>query len=111
MVSPDREAETIQEGSEPEDFWSSLGGQGEYSTEIDLDKPILMPRLFHVRMMPSGKFRAVEINNFEQSDLVEDDVMILDSGAEIYVWVGSGADEQEKEKASEMAKVITYLHE
>ena len=55
-------------------------------------------------MPGSGKMRAVEINSFEQSDLVPDDVMILDSGAEIYVWVGKDADEEEKHAGIKMAK-------
>jgi gelsolin len=36
--------------------------------------------------------------------LVSDDVMILDSGAEIYVWVGKEADEDERKNAISMAK-------
>ena len=55
-------------------------------------------------MPGSGKMRAVEINSFEQADLVPDDVMILDSGAEIYVWVGKDADEEEKRAGIGMAK-------
>ena len=43
---------------------------GDYSKEIDLDKPILEPRLFHCRQVGSG-FRAVEINNFEQGVSLE----------------------------------------
>jgi len=31
--------------------------------------------------------------------------MILDSGAEIYVWIGKDADEGEKKEAMSMAKV------
>ena len=104
VICPDREPEVITEGSEPDAFWDGLGGKGEYSKEFDLDKPILEPRLFHVRTMPSGKFRAVEINDFEQKDLVPDDVMILDSGDEIYVWVGKDSDAEERKKAMEMAQ-------
>ncbi len=33
--------------------------------------------------------------------------MILDSGAEIYVWVGKAADQEEKAAALKMAKVGT----
>lgn len=40
-----------------------------------------------------------------QQDLNEDDVMVLDSGDEVYVWVGRGSDDQEKEKAFAMAEV------
>lgn len=31
--------------------------------------------------------------------------MVLDSGDEVYVWVGRGSDDQEKEKAFAMAEV------
>ena len=66
VVSPDRAAEKIAEGGEPDEFWSAIRGKGEYSKEVNLDRPILEPRLFHCREMPSGKMRAVEINTFEQ---------------------------------------------
>lgn len=35
--------------------------------------------------------------------------MVLDSGDEVYVWVGQGSDEQEKEKAFTMAEVSLAL--
>ena len=31
--------------------------------------------------------------------------MVLDSGDEVYVWVGRGSDDEEKEKALTMAEV------
>jgi len=71
---------------------------------VDFDKPILEPRLFHCKEMSNGTLRALEINHFEQSDLVSDDVMILDSGDEIYVWIGNEAKDDEKEKGLDIAK-------
>ena len=44
-----------------------------------------------------------EIQDFDKSDLVSDDVMILDSGDELYVWVGNDSVAEEKEKALELA--------
>ena len=49
------------------------------------------------------------IINFHWQDLNEDDVMVLDSGDEVYVWIGKGADDQEKEKAFAMAEVTDRL--
>lgn len=105
-LSPDHEAVVVNEGEEPDEFWDALGGQGEYDTEIDpAGAPFLEPRLFHCTIRSNGKFRVEEIANFEQDDLEPDDIMVLDGGDEVYVWVGSGSTEEEKQKSSEMAKV------
>lgn len=38
-------------------------------------------------------------------DLDVDDIMVLDGGDEIYVWIGDGSTKEEKEKSIDMAKV------
>lgn len=67
--------------------------------------PFLEPRLFHCTIRSNGKFRVEEIANYEQDDLDPDDIMVLDGGDEVYVWIGNGSTEEEKEKSNEMAKV------
>ena len=37
-------------------------------------------------------------------DLVSDDVMVLDAGDELYVWLGKDSDASEKEGGLQMAK-------
>lgn len=67
VLSPNNEIQTIVEGSEPSEFWSALGGQGEYDTELDRPgAPFLEPRLFHCRILTNGKFRVEEVAKFEQ---------------------------------------------
>nr|XP_027221280.1 gelsolin, cytoplasmic-like [Penaeus vannamei] len=107
LVSPGRDVQEMAEGSEDDGFWSALGGQADYQKARDLDKPLLYPRLFHCTISPAGCLRVNEVANFGQEDLNEDDVMVLDSGDEVYVWIGRGSDDQEKEKAFEMAE--TYI--
>ena len=40
-----------------------------------------------------------EVAQFGQDDLLDDDVMMLDVGTAVYLWVGSGANAEEKTKA------------
>merc|ERR1719341_2824068 len=49
------------------------------------------------------KARAFEVFDFEQKDLISDDVMLLDSGDEVYVWVGKEADKAEIDSGLTMA--------
>jgi len=105
LVSPGRNHEVIQEGSEPDEFWNGLGGKGEYSKTIhNMDKPILEPRLFQCLELNGGRFRALEIDDFDQKDLIPDSVLILDSGDEIYIWVGNEASDSDKENSLKLAK-------
>ena len=67
LVSPGRDVVTVAEGDEDEDFWTSLGGQGEYQTmRGHLDKPLLSPRLFHCVVSPAGCLRVNEVSVFTQ---------------------------------------------
>lgn len=106
VVSPGRVARTIAEGEEPEEFWNGLGGEADYDRELDpAGPPFLEARLFHCKIRWNGKFRVEEVAEFEQEDLDQDDIMVMDGGDEVYVWEGNGATAEEREKAMDMAKV------
>uniref|UniRef100_A0A1A9WIF6 Gelsolin-like domain-containing protein n=1 Tax=Glossina brevipalpis TaxID=37001 RepID=A0A1A9WIF6_9MUSC len=100
---------TVEEGAEPDEFWELMNGEGIYDRSLnEKSAPILEPRLFHCRLI-NNKIKVEEIMHFEQADLDFDDVMLLDSGDEIYLWVGSGASADENGKILDIAnKYITF---
>ncbi|KAK2720027.1 hypothetical protein QYM36_004066, partial [Artemia franciscana] len=92
-------------GQEKDDFWEAIGGKGEYASNKILadESPDFDPRLFQCSNA-SGKFKAEEIIEFNQNDLVPDDVMVLDACTTIYVWIGAESNKTERERAMQMAQ-------
>jgi hypothetical protein len=60
-------------------------------------------RLFH-GSNATGNFRLQEILNFSQVDLVEEDVMLLDIGDAIFVWLGADSNDAERKACVESAR-------
>ncbi len=65
--------------------------------------------MFHVtQATATATFAAKEVLDFYQDDLVTRDAMILDAGAELFVWIGSKSNETKKKKAIEIS--VEYLN-
>lgn len=54
-------------------------------------------------------WQVEEIYNFSQDDLLTEDVLILDTHAEVFVWVGQCVDIKEKQNAFEIGEVLPML--
>uniref|UniRef100_A0A674NW28 Scinderin like b n=1 Tax=Takifugu rubripes TaxID=31033 RepID=A0A674NW28_TAKRU len=94
----------VQEGKEPADFWSALGGKKEYQTSTGLKKMVKPPRLFGCSNK-TGTILVEEVpGDFTQSDLATDDVMLLDTWDQIFLWVGKDANDEERKEAPRIAK-------
>lgn len=78
----------VKEGEEPEEFWSSLGGKGAYSSVKAGELAPRDPRLFQLSNA-TGSFKVEEVFYFEQEDLNDEDVMLLDSYTTVFLWIGS----------------------
>jgi hypothetical protein len=96
---------TFAEGSESEEFWSQLGGKGDYFQGVVSDVETDSIRLFHCTNA-TGKFKTEEVPNFSQQSLLDetDDVMLLDTGRELYIWNGPDSNDAERKLAKELAE-------
>ncbi|XP_036323482.1 gelsolin-like [Rhagoletis pomonella] len=100
----DAAVEVVEEGAEPDDFWEFLHGEGIYDRSMgDVTKPLLEPRLFHCHL-DGKRLQAEEVAHFEQADLDPNDIMLLDGGDEIYMWVGAAASAEENGRLLELVE-------
>ena len=103
LLKGDRKLEIFAEGSETDEFWGFIGGKGEYA-QVDGDAvlQIAEARLFQCTNK-TGAFDVEEIYNFCQDDLIDDDVMLLDTYTAVYVWIGTESNDVEKKMAADVA--------
>eukprot|EP00794_Sanderia_malayensis_P007248 gene7248-8056_t len=99
-IAPTGDLVIIQEGYEINDFWSLLGGKAEYSSneKVQTELQTFPPRLYQCSNA-SGTFKVEQIVDFDQEDLCEDDVMLLDIYDEVFVWIGKGANDLERQES------------
>ncbi|XP_053838272.1 villin-1 [Vidua macroura] len=105
------EKPVIAEGQETPEFWLALGGKSQYasSKRLQEENPSVPPRLFECSNK-TGTFLATEIIDFTQDDLEESDVYLLDTWDQVFLWLGKGANESEKEAAAVMAQEYLRSH-
>ncbi|XP_073322737.1 gelsolin-like [Pagrus major] len=93
---------SLKEGQEEDAFWDALGGQEEYcrSPRLKNNMEAHPPRLFACSNK-TGNFLMDEVpGELTQDDLLPDDVMILDTWDQVFVWIGDEAHEEEKMEAA-----------
>lgn len=98
-------ASELAEGCETDDFWEALGGKTEYCTSLRLRDSMDShpPRLFACSNK-TGRFMIEEVpGEITQDDLASDDIMILDTWEELFVWIGNDANEEEKAEVMKSA--------
>ncbi|KAF7154144.1 hypothetical protein RHSIM_Rhsim01G0002300 [Rhododendron simsii] len=91
LIKPNLQSKTQKEGAESEQFWDLLGGKSEYpSQKIGRDAES-ESHLFSCTFI-KGDLKVTEIYNFNQDDLMTEDIYILDCRSDIFIWVGQQVD-------------------
>ncbi|KAJ8755566.1 hypothetical protein K2173_022145 [Erythroxylum novogranatense] len=103
FLKPGTAVKHSKEGTESSSFWFALGGKQNYTSKRVSPETVRDPHLFSYSFN-KGKFQIEEIYNFSQDDLLTEDVLILDTHAEIFVWVGHSVDSKEKQNAFEIGQ-------
>ncbi|XP_059827690.1 advillin [Hypanus sabinus] len=106
-----REKQTVLEGQEPTDFWAMLGGKAPYASDKRFQEEDVEydPRLFECSNQ-TGRFIMTEVYDFTQEDLDEDDIMLLDTWEEIFLWIGRSANDYEKQESITSAREYLQSH-
>lgn len=55
-----------------------------------------------------GSLQVEEVYEFDQDDLISDDVFFLDTYYRLYIWVGKGARRDEKDDTIKFVQVFTF---
>ncbi|KAL6730676.1 hypothetical protein Aduo_001630 [Ancylostoma duodenale] len=97
-LPPWTQVTSVVEGVEPTSFTQWFG-----EWEEGRKPRSFQPRLYQVSDK-RGRLAVEEISNFDQESLDGDDVMILDAQNSIYVWIGAGANPEEKMEAENTAQ-------
>ncbi|XP_028289758.1 villin-1 isoform X2 [Gouania willdenowi] len=101
----------VMEGQEPAEFWVALGGKAPYASDkrLEREEPPHSPRLFECSNQ-TGRFRMTEVDDFAQIDLDEEDVMMLDTWEEIFLWIGNMANQNETKEALSSSQEYLKTH-
>jgi hypothetical protein len=88
----------VLEGEESDYFWSFLGGKGDYAKTSSGGPLPYEARLFHASTA-TGSFRVIEVENFDQEDLIEEDTFVMDTYTQVFLWIGEKSTTEEKTKS------------
>ncbi|KAH6772256.1 villin 4 [Perilla frutescens var. frutescens] len=93
LIKPNTQSKLQKEGAESEQFWDLLGGKSEYPSQKLTREAESDPHLFSCTLT---KGMMTEVYNFDQGDLMTEDIFVLDCHSDIYVWVGQEVDTKNK---------------
>lgn len=119
-LSDEREGKSkvvvVEDGHEEAEFWKAIGGKGPVQTAAqggaDDDEKLTGTKKLYRLSDSSGKMTFTEVasGSLKRNQLDSKDVFIVDTGAEIFAWIGKGASVSEKHKSMQYAQEYLTSH-
>ncbi|XP_066138736.1 protein flightless-1 isoform X1 [Euwallacea fornicatus] len=95
--------QVISEGEEPDNFfWLGLNGRKPYDSDATF---MQYTRLFRCSNEKGYYVVSEKCSDFCQDDLADDDIMILDNGQQVFLWLGPKCSEVEIKLSYKSAQV------
>ncbi|KAL1534058.1 Villin-4 [Salvia divinorum] len=102
ILKPDVQSRFQREGAESEQFWGLIGGKKlEYPKQKITRVAEGDPHLFSCTISNGMTYLILvaEVYNFDQDDLMTEDIFIMDCHSDIYVWIGQMVETKNKTNA------------
>ncbi|KAH9305777.1 hypothetical protein KI387_010181, partial [Taxus chinensis] len=103
FLKPGTSSKAVKEGTEPVAFWNALGGRQSYVSQKGPQETTGDPHLY-ASEFDNGTLKLIEIFNFSQDDLLTEDIMVLDTHGEVFIWIGQHVDAKLKHQGFEIGK-------
>ncbi|VAH85358.1 unnamed protein product [Triticum turgidum subsp. durum] len=104
FLKPGVTVKHCKEGTESSAFWFALDGKQSYTSKPIMQDTIVREPHLYAFSIRKGRLEVTEIFNFCQDDLLTEDLMILDTHGEVFIWVGQCVEPKEKQKAFEIGQ-------
>ncbi|GFY80564.1 villin 3 [Actinidia rufa] len=104
FLKPGAAVKHAKEGTESSTFWFALGGKQTYTSKKVAQEVVRDPHLFTFAFNREGRYEVEEVYNFCQDDLLTEDILILDTHAEVFVWIGQSVDSKDKQNTFEIGQ-------
>ncbi|KAM3354717.1 hypothetical protein ACQJBY_025442 [Aegilops geniculata] len=104
FLKPGATVKHCKEGTESSAFWFALDGKQSYTSKPIMQDTIVREPHLYAFSIRKGRLEVTEIFNFCQDDLLTEDLMILDTHGEVFIWIGQCVEPKEKQKAFEIGQ-------
>ncbi|XP_037408406.1 villin-2-like [Triticum urartu] len=104
FLKPGVTVKHCKEGTESSAFWFALDGKQSYTSKPIMQDTIVRDPHLYAFSIRKGRLEVTEIFNFCQDDLLTEDLMILDTHGEVFIWIGQCVEPKEKQKAFEVGQ-------